>query len=63
MLDVLKVEDDAIAFEEHLMNQVSFKADLMLLEGLLELALEFTGVKLLLISEFIINIADVYLIQ
>lgn len=45
------------------MNQVSFKADLMLLEGLLELALEFTGVKLLLISEFVINIADVYLIQ
>lgn len=63
MLDILKVEDDAIAFEEHLMNQVSFKADLMLLEGLLELTLKFTRVKLLLITEFVINVADIYLIQ
>ena len=45
------------------MNQVSFNTDLMLLEGLLELTLEFTMFKLLLITEFIINIADIYLIQ
>jgi len=63
LLDVLEVEDDAIALQEHLVNQVPFQTDLMLLKGLLKLAFEFGIAWHLLIVEFVIDVADVDLVQ
>ena len=63
MLNILEVEDNAVALEEHLVDEVSLEADLMLLVWLLELTLEITGIKLLLVGEIIINITYIDLIQ
>lgn len=63
MLDILEVEDDTVALEKHLVNQIPLEADLMLLEWLCELTLEITCIQLLLICEIVIYVTYINLVQ